>query len=139
ARPTGRPPHPTSPPRSTTSWASSSRARTSAGRRRRCRRRPSSSCRRSATAVRVALSQTGEMVRERPRGGRFRGWSLDRLTPILMIAPSVVLVAIFVYGFIAYSGFSSLTRWNSVVPDYSFVGLRQYRFLFDDVRFQADV
>jgi len=79
------------------------------------------------------------MVRERPRGGRSRRWSLDRLTPLLMITPSVVLVAIFVYGFIAYSGFSSLTRWNNVVPDYTFVGLRQYRFLFEDTRFQADV
>jgi len=88
----------------------------------------------------VALAQTEEILRERPRKGRSRvAFSLDRLTPFLMIAPSVVLVAVFVYGFIGYSGFSSLTRWNSVVTDYTFVGLKQYRLLFQDVRFQADV
>jgi glucose/mannose transport system permease protein len=88
----------------------------------------------------VTLARTEELVRERPRRGRSRARpSLDRLTPFLMIAPSVALVAVFVYGFIGYSGFSSLTRWNSVLPDYTFVGLRQYRLLLDDARFQADV
>src|SRR5229473_1418774 len=58
----------------------------------------------------------------------FPSW--DRLTPILLVAPSVLLIAIFVYGFIAYTGF---------VSDYTFVGLRNYVRLFGLERFQADM
>ncbi len=88
----------------------------------------------------MALAETRELERGRPRSGRSRfAWSWDRATPFLMIAPSVILVAIFVYGFIAYTGFSSLTRWFGVVPDYTFVGLRQYQQLFELDRFHADL
>ena len=37
--------------------------------------------------------------------------SWDRITPILMIAPSVILIAIFVYGFIGRTAYTSLTAW----------------------------
>ena len=67
----------------------------------------------------------------------FPSW--DRLTPILLVAPSVLLIAIFVYGFIAYTGFVSMTKWVGLVPDYTFVGLRNYVRLFGLERFQADM
>lgn len=89
----------------------------------------------------MAVAPAEELTRERARRGRSRRLRLswERLTPFLMIAPSLILIAVFVYGFIAYTGFSSLTRWYGVVPDYTFVGLRQYELLFQLERFQADV
>jgi len=56
--------------------------------------------------------------------------SWDRVMPILMIAPSVILIAVFVYGFIGRTAYTSLTAWRGVVPDYTFVGLRNYERLF---------
>jgi glucose/mannose transport system permease protein len=59
--------------------------------------------------------------------------------PVLLLLPSAVLIALFVYVFIAYTGFVSLTAWRGIVPDYTFVGLLQYQQLFDLERFQADL
>ncbi|HYS01821.1 MAG TPA: sugar ABC transporter permease [Candidatus Eisenbacteria bacterium] len=79
------------------------------------------------------------MVERLPRSRSSRPWSWERVTPILMIAPSVVLVAIFVYYFIARTAYTSLTRWRGVVPDYTFVGFRNYARLFQTEKFQADI
>ena len=65
--------------------------------------------------------------------------SWDRVMPILMIAPSVILIAVFVYGFIGRTAYTSLTAWRGVVPDYTFVGLRNYERLFQTEKFQADI
>src|SRR5256712_8639061 len=73
----------------------------------------------------------------RSRSGIPLSW--DRVMPILMIAPSVVLIAIFVYGFIGRTAYTSLTAWRGVVPDYTFVGLRNYERLFQTEKFQADI
>jgi glucose/mannose transport system permease protein len=56
-----------------------------------------------------------------------------------LIAPSVILIAVFVYGFIGYTAFVSTTKWYGINPDYTSVGLRQYTDLFGLPRFQADV
>jgi glucose/mannose transport system permease protein len=84
----------------------------------------------------VATAQ--RVLAERPRRGRsvFRG---ERLIAILLIVPSALLIGLFVYAFIAYTGFVSLTAWRGIVPDYTFVGLQQYRQLFELERFQADL
>lgn len=75
-----------------------------------------------------------------PRAARKRRWlTRDRLTGILMVAPSVIAVAVFVYGFIGWTGFISLTNWNTLTPDYTFVGLDNYRTIFNSVRFQTDI
>src|SRR5690625_1467445 len=58
---------------------------------------------------------------------------------IAFILPSVILIAIFVYGFIGYTGYLSLSNYNTIVPDFSFAGLKNYKFLFNDFRFQADI
>lgn len=63
----------------------------------------------------------------------------ERVTAVLLITPSVLAVAIFVYGFIAFTAFASLTKWNSLLPDYSLVGLSNYRKLFANQRFQIDL
>lgn len=65
--------------------------------------------------------------------------SRDRWLSILLLAPSVILIAVFVYGFIAFTAFSSFTKWDSLTPDFTFVGLRQYARLFANDRFLSDL
>ncbi len=76
-------------------------------------------------------------------GWRERAWELRRRIeaglPVLLIAPSALAVGIFVYGFIGWTVYVSMTRWNDVLPDYTFVGLRNYVGLFQTPRFQADI
>ncbi|MEM5454051.1 MULTISPECIES: carbohydrate ABC transporter permease [Paraburkholderia] len=55
----------------------------------------------------------------------------DRWIPKLVLAPSVVISLIFVYGFIAITGFLSLSN-SRLMPRYEFVGLDRYRELFDN-------
>ncbi len=68
----------------------------------------------------------------------------DRLTAILMLAPSVILLAIFVYGFIGQTAWASLTDWQGLAanPVINFIGLENYNQLFTgllDVRFRQDL
>jgi glucose/mannose transport system permease protein len=63
----------------------------------------------------------------------------DRTTAVLLIAPSVLAIGIFVYGFIAWTGYVSLSRWRGVVPDYTFIGEDNYVGLSRNPRFQADI
>ncbi|MFC2030775.1 carbohydrate ABC transporter permease [Chloroflexota bacterium] len=66
-------------------------------------------------------------------------WNWERTTAVLLLAPSVIAVAIFVYGFIAFTGYSSLSNWNTLVPDFTFVGFKNYQQLFAHPRFQIDM
>ena len=63
----------------------------------------------------------------------------DRLIGILLVSPSIIAVAIFIYGFIGWSGRVSLSAWKGLNPDYTWVGLKNYINLFSDPRFQVDV
>lgn len=63
----------------------------------------------------------------------------DRLLAIALLSPSVIAIAVFVYGFISFTAYSSFTRWNGLVPDLTLVGLRNYRRLFGIERFQLDL
>jgi glucose/mannose transport system permease protein len=57
-----------------------------------------------------------------------------------LLFPSIVAVAIFVYGFIAWSVRVSLSKWKGLNADYTFVGLKQYTdLIFHDQRFLIDV
>ncbi|MBE3554974.1 MAG: sugar ABC transporter permease [Thermicanus sp.] len=68
-----------------------------------------------------------------------RRFNLEKWLPILFISPSLLAIAIFVYGFIAWTGYTSMSNWNTLVPDFSFVGLKNYQFLFHDYRFLSDL
>jgi glucose/mannose transport system permease protein len=68
-----------------------------------------------------------------------RKLTADQILAIAFILPSIILIAIFVYAFIGWTGFVSLSNWNSIVPDLSFAGLKNYLYLFSDFRFQADL
>jgi len=63
----------------------------------------------------------------------------ETVLSIAMLTPSVVAVAIFVYGFIAWSTRVSLSKWKGLLPDYTWAGLSQYTYLFHDARFMIDV
>ena len=41
----------------------------------------------------------------------------EKILTFLFILPSVILIAVFVYGFIGWTGWISLTNWKDVVPD----------------------
>jgi glucose/mannose transport system permease protein len=57
---------------------------------------------------------------------------------ILVVIPTVLIVGVFVYGFIAYSGVLSLTD-SRTVPRFAFVGLQQYISLWSNSRWHASV
>jgi glucose/mannose transport system permease protein len=63
----------------------------------------------------------------------------ERVVSILLITPSALAIAVFVYGFIAFTGFASLTKWDSLLPNFSLVGLSNYPKLFANQRFQIDL
>src|SRR5699024_659295 len=65
--------------------------------------------------------------------------SRDQWTAFAFLLPSLILIAVFVYGFIGWTGYVSLSNYNTIVPDFSFAGLKNYIFLFKDFRFQADL
>jgi glucose/mannose transport system permease protein len=70
----------------------------------------------------------------------------DRLVAFLMILPSIILVGIFVYGFIAWTGYTSMTDSNALqqlsgLPS-KFLGLSNYSDLFSGTlsnRFRIDM
>jgi glucose/mannose transport system permease protein len=59
----------------------------------------------------------------------------DRLYAVLMILPSIILLAIFVYGFIGQTFVWSLTDWTGLAkhPVKNYVGLENYKTLFSEV------
>ena len=73
----------------------------------------------------------------------------DRLTAILMLLPSLVVLGIFVYGFIGQTAYVSLTDWGrdpaqalALRPELAFVGFENYTRLFTgflETRFRQDL
>jgi glucose/mannose transport system permease protein len=58
----------------------------------------------------------------------------------LLISPSILAVAVFVYGFIGWTVRVSFSAWRGMIPDYTFVGLKNYIDLFvNNQRFQIDI
>lgn len=70
---------------------------------------------------------------------RHRKQKLEKWLPLMMLLPSFVAIGIFVYGFIAWTGYVSLSNWNTLVKDFSFAGIANYEFLFSNFRFQSDL
>lgn len=64
----------------------------------------------------------------------------ETILSIAILTPSIIAVAIFVYGFIGWSVRVSLSKWKGLIPDFTWVGLQQYYDLFNnDQRFIIDV
>ncbi|MGH2357600.1 MAG: carbohydrate ABC transporter permease [Candidatus Limnocylindria bacterium] len=62
-------------------------------------------------------------------------WIRRHWVPVAMLSPSIIAIAIFVYGFIAWSARVSVSEWQGLRPDYTFVGLDNFAELFSDRRF----
>lgn len=60
-------------------------------------------------------------------------WSL------LVISPSIILVAVFIYSFLIRTAYVSLVNWGDLAPDYTFRGLWNYERLFQSDRFLTDL
>jgi len=63
----------------------------------------------------------------------------DRALAILVLSPSIVAVAVFIYTFIVWTFYISTVKWNSSIIDYTFVGLANWERIFDDDRFRTDL
>lgn len=70
---------------------------------------------------------------------RSRALRSDTLLAVLVLSPSIIAVAIFIYAFIFWTIYSSLVRWNDVVPDYTWVGLNNFIRLLNTDRFLIDL
>lgn len=67
---------------------------------------------------------------------RIRSWGPG----LLLVAPSLCALAVFVYGFLAWNIRVSFTSWRGFSPKYDNVGFKNYLALFEDQRFmQFDV
>lgn len=45
-----------------------------------------------------------------------RRFDWDRILAVLLISPSILAIAIFVYAFIAWTGWASVLKWNDLLP-----------------------
>ena len=68
----------------------------------------------------------------------------DQLVAFLMLLPSLILIALFVYGFIFQTAYSSFTDWSGVATgiERNFIGLENYKNLFTkllDIRFRQSL
>ena len=65
--------------------------------------------------------------------------SRDRVSALLVIAPSILAVAVFVYGLIVWTGYISTVQWDTLRPDYTPVGIANYQSIFSQNRFLIDI
>jgi glucose/mannose transport system permease protein len=63
----------------------------------------------------------------------------DRLLAVALIAPSVIAVAVFVYGFIGWTLRAAVSSWEGLLPTNDFVGLDNFVTLLQNRRFQIDI
>ncbi|GAB4483143.1 MAG: sugar ABC transporter permease [Anaerolineae bacterium] len=81
----------------------------------------------------VARTETAQTPQKEPIISR------DQAVAIALVTPSILAVAVFVYGFIGWSVRVSMSKWTGLIPDYTFVGFQQYLDLMKDRRFGIDV
>jgi ABC-type sugar transport system permease subunit len=61
---------------------------------------------------------------------RKKSWqSTDMLLAILVLLPSIIAVAIFIYTAMGWTFYISTVKWNSQIRDFTFVGLRNWNRL----------
>ncbi|RKX77425.1 MAG: sugar ABC transporter permease [Spirochaetes bacterium] len=63
----------------------------------------------------------------------------DLLRAFFVVLPSIAAVGIFIYGFIGWSLRASFSAWDGIIPDFTFVGFKNYLEVFSNVRFQKDL
>jgi glucose/mannose transport system permease protein len=83
----------------------------------------------------MSLAASNTKVRTRPR----KRISMDMLLALLVLTPSIIAVAIFIYSFIGWTFWISTVNWNDALPNYDFVGLRNWRTMLSSERFLTDI
>jgi ABC-type sugar transport system permease subunit len=87
----------------------------------------------------VATSASKSTVQGTRRVAAKRAWNWYRvsegLTPYLLIAPLLILMAVFIYWPLIYSTYLSFFDWNFVRPEKDYVGWDNFTRLPDDPRF----
>lgn len=73
------------------------------------------------------------------RASRKRHFSWDTFSSVATLVPTLLALGVFVYGFIGWSIYVSLTNWNSLIPNFSFAGLQNYVAILQTYRFQSDL
>jgi glucose/mannose transport system permease protein len=68
-----------------------------------------------------------------------RWFNWDRFFSLLLISPSILAIALFVYGFIGWTVWVSLSRWDGLRPNLAWAGVVNYVKLFTNTRFLIDV
>jgi len=63
----------------------------------------------------------------------------DKILAIILVSPSIIALAVFVYIFIGWSVRVSLSEWKGLLPNYTWAGFRNYIELFSDPRFHIDI
>jgi glucose/mannose transport system permease protein len=63
----------------------------------------------------------------------------DMLLAFLVLLPSIIAVAIFIYSFIGWTFYISTVNWNTSVMDYTFIGIRNWERMLSSFRFQVDL
>ncbi len=79
-----------------------------------------------------------ESRRALPRSGAGLRHLLSSRANILVVVPTVLVLLVFVYGFVAWSGLLSFTG-SKTLPRFQFVGLDQYAALWSNSRWHASV
>ena len=63
----------------------------------------------------------------------------DRKIAILVLAPSIIAVAVFIYIFMGWTLYISFSNWDRPALDLSFAGLKNWKRLVNDPRFHIDL
>jgi glucose/mannose transport system permease protein len=64
----------------------------------------------------------------------------EKVLTLALLLPSMIAIAIFVYGFIGWSIRVSLSKWKGLTPDFTWAGLDPYFRLFNnDAHFMIDI
>jgi len=67
-----------------------------------------------------------------------RHFSLERILPQIVVAPTFALIVFFVYGYILWTGYLSLSA-SRMMPDYGFVGLENHIRLWASPRWHVAI
>jgi len=70
---------------------------------------------------------------------RWKKVDRDTVTAVVLISPSIIALAIFVYGFISWTLRVSTSQWVGLNTDFTWTGLSNYLGLLNDPRFHIDV
>ena len=70
---------------------------------------------------------------------RLRRLSRDRVWSIVLIVPSLLAIAVFVYGMIGWTGWLSLSKANDMSFDMTLRGFQNFEAVFKNIRFQLDM